>query len=40
MICTAGHYYSGDQIEKYGMGGACSTYWRKESYIQGFAGET
>ena len=31
-------YYSGDQIEKYKMGGACSTY--GERHIDGFGGET
>jgi len=26
MICTLNKYYSGDQIENYGMGGACGTH--------------
>jgi hypothetical protein len=26
MICTPRHYYSGDEIEKNEMGGACSMY--------------
>jgi len=33
-------YYSGDQIEKNEMGGACSTYGGEERRIQGFGGET
>jgi hypothetical protein len=33
-------YYSGNQIEKNEMGGACSTYGGKERYIQDFGGET
>jgi hypothetical protein len=33
-------YYSGNQIEKNEMGGACSTYGGKERYIKDFGGET
>jgi hypothetical protein len=33
-------YYSGNQIEKNEMGGACSTYGGKERCIQDFGGET
>ena len=33
-------YYSGDEIEKYKMGGACSTYGGEVIRIQGFGGET
>jgi hypothetical protein len=33
-------YYSGDQIKKNEMGGACSMYGEEESWIQGFGGET
>ena len=33
-------YYSGDQIEKNEMGGACSTYEVEERCIQVFGGET
>jgi len=32
--------YSGDQINKNEMGGACGTYGREERCIQGFGGET
>jgi len=32
--------YSGDQIEKSEIGGACSTYEEEERYIQGFGGKT
>jgi hypothetical protein len=31
---------AGDKIEKNEMGGACSTYGGRESYVQGFGGET
>jgi hypothetical protein len=34
MICTHHQYYSGDEIEKNEMGGACSMYGRKERCIQ------
>jgi hypothetical protein len=30
--------YSGDEIEKNEMDGACSTYWRQERCRQGFGG--
>ena len=33
-------HYSGDQIEKNEMGGACSMYGGEERCIQGFGGET
>jgi hypothetical protein len=33
-------YYSGVQIKKTEMGGACSTYVREERFVQGFGGET
>jgi hypothetical protein len=33
-------YYSGNQIEKNEMGGACSMYGGKERSIQDFGGET
>jgi hypothetical protein len=33
-------YYSGDQIKKNGMGGACSRYEGEERCIQDFGGET
>jgi hypothetical protein len=32
--------FSGDQIEKNEMGGACSIYGRQERCIQDFGGET
>jgi len=32
-------YYSGDQIEKNEMGGACGMYGGEERCIQGFGGE-
>jgi hypothetical protein len=34
------HYYSGDQMQKDVIGGACSTYEGEESGIQDFGGET
>jgi len=40
MICTPYQNYSGDQIEKNKMGGACSVYGGEERRIQGFGGET
>jgi hypothetical protein len=33
-------YYSGDQIEKNGLGGACNTFGEEEECIQSFGGET
>jgi hypothetical protein len=33
-------YYSGDQIKKNKMGGACSTYVEKKRCIQGYGGKT
>jgi len=38
MICTTHQVYSGDQIEKNGMGGACNG--GEERSILGFGGET
>ena len=32
-------YYSGDQMEKNELGGACSIYGGEEKRIQGFGGE-
>jgi len=32
--------YSGDQIKKDEMGGACGTYGGEESWVHGFGGET
>ena len=32
--------FSGDKIRKNEMGGTCSTYGEKESYILGFGGES
>ena len=32
-------YYSGDQIEKNGIGRACSKYGEEERCVQGFSGE-
>jgi len=40
MICTPHHYYSGDEIEKNEMGGACSMYGKENSCVQSFGGET
>jgi len=37
---SSSQYRSGDQIERNELGGACSTYVREESCIQGFGGET
>jgi hypothetical protein len=39
MICTARQIFSGDQIEKHEMGGACSPYEGKKRCIKGFGGE-
>ena len=33
-------YYSGDQIKKNEMGGACGTYGGEERCLHGFAGDT
>ena len=38
-ICTPTQYFSGDQIEKNKMGGACSACVGEERRIQGFGGE-
>ena len=38
-LCSSPNIFSGDQIEKNEMGGACSTYGVKERRIQGFDGE-
>jgi len=35
--CLFPHYYSGDQVEKNKIGGACGTYGRRERCLQGFA---
>jgi hypothetical protein len=40
MIITPHRHYSGGQIEKNGVGWACSTYVRQEMCIHGFGGET
>jgi hypothetical protein len=37
-LCTK--YYSGDQIKKNEMGGACNTCLKEERCIYGFGGET
>ena len=39
VICTGHQILFGNQIKKYKMGGACSTFGRKERYIQDFGGE-
>jgi hypothetical protein len=39
MICTLITYYSGDQIEKNEMSGACSTYGGEERCLPGFGRE-
>ena len=38
LYCTK--YYSGVQLEKHEVGGACSTYGREKSFVQVFGGET
>ena len=38
MLLT--QYFSGDQIEKNEIGGACSTFGREKRHVQGFGGET
>jgi hypothetical protein len=40
IIVIITKYFSGDQIKKNEMGGACSTYGWEERCIQGFGGET
>jgi hypothetical protein len=40
MICTLHQIFSGYQIKKNEMGGACSTYREGERCIQDFGGET
>jgi hypothetical protein len=40
MICTVAKYYSGYEIEKIEIGGACSTYGGEERCLQVFGGET
>ena len=40
MICTPRQNYSCDKIKKNEMGGACSTYWGEEMFIQGLGGDT
>jgi hypothetical protein len=39
LYCSS-KIFSGDQIDKTEMGGACSTYRVEDRYIQGFGGET
>jgi hypothetical protein len=39
MICTLTQYYSGDQMKKNEMGGACRAYGGEERCIHGFGGE-
>jgi len=39
MIGTPQPIFSGDNIEKNEMGGACSAYWGQERCIQGFGGD-
>jgi hypothetical protein len=39
LYCSS-NTFSGDEIYKNGVGGACSTYGREERCIQGFGGET
>ena len=39
MILLLIIYYSGDQIEKNKMGGACSTYGGQQSYIRVLVGK-
>jgi hypothetical protein len=39
MLCTHQILYSGDEIKKNELDGACSTYGREERCIQGFGGE-
>jgi hypothetical protein len=40
MVCNLTKYYSGDEIEKNVMGGACSGYGEEKRCIQGFGGES
>jgi len=40
MICTPHQKFSGDQIEKNGMDGACSTNGAEKRRIRSFGGET
>ena len=40
IICTPKPEFSGDDIKKNEMGGACSVYGGEERRIQGFGGET
>ena len=40
ILCHVAAPCSGDQIEKNGKGGACSTYGGEQRCIQGFGGET
>ena len=40
VLCYVAAPFSGDQIEKNGMGEACSTYGGEQRCIQGFGGET
>ena len=40
IIALFTKHYSGDQIEKNEIGGACSAYGGEERYLQGYGGET
>ena len=40
MICTPHQILFGDRTENSEIGGTCRTYWREESCIQVFDGET
>jgi hypothetical protein len=39
MTCTLTHFFSGDQIEKNEMGGACSTYDGEDRCIEDLVGK-
>jgi hypothetical protein len=39
MICTLTQYFSGDQIEKNGLGGACSTYGERRGVYRVLVGK-
>jgi hypothetical protein len=38
-ICTLNKFYSADQVKKNEKGGACGTYGRQESCIEGLDGD-